>query len=199
MMLSPIEKLILEIAYHKGLLINDNYDLFAGLTSHTRKQISVWNAHRNQRQRKLGAQPEEIELTADRKTKILQRAWDAGYLKNPQYYDEIAKLTGKTRKQVCVWCAHRREKIKKEKQKTTKKRKAETTSNAYYQSKRRKTEHYQGIDPDAISILRTALIGRVLDSQENVALVSCLINTDIDIVNRWVNDHIHASAALVRG
>jgi len=199
MMLSPIEKLILEIAYHKGLLINDNYDLFAGLTSHTRKQISVWNAHRNQRQRKLGAQPEEIELTADRKTKILQRAWEAGYLKNPQYYDEIAKLTGKTRKQVCVWCAHRREKIKKEKQKNTKKRKAESTSNAYYQSKRRKTEHYQGIDPDAISILRTALIGRVLDSQENVALVSCLINTDIDIVNRWVNDHIHASAALVRG
>jgi len=116
-----------------------------------------------------------------------------------KHEDEIAKLTGKTRKQVCVWCAHRREKIKKEKQKTTKKRKAETTSNAYYQSKRRKTEHYQGIDPDAISILRTALIGRVLDSQENVALVSCLINTDIDIVNRWVNDHIHASAALVRG
>jgi len=198
MMLSPIEKLILEIAYHKGLLINDNYDLFAGLTSHTRKQISVWNAHRNQRQRKLGGQ-QEIELTADRKTKILQRAWEAGYLKNPQYYDEIAKLTGKTRKQVCVWCAHRREKIKKEKQKNTKKRKAESKSNAYYQSKRRKTEHYQGIDPDAISILRTALIGRVLDSQENVALVSCLINTDIDIVNRWVNDHIHASAALVRG
>lgn len=198
MMLSPIEKLILEIGYHKGLLINDNYDLFAGLTSHTRKQISVWNAHRNQRQRKLGAQPEEIELTADRRTKILQRAWEAGYLKNPQYYDEIAKLTGKTRKQVCVWCAHRREKIKKEKQKKTNKRKAES-ANGYYQSKRRKTDHYQGIDPDAVSILRTALIGRVLDSQENVALVSCLINTDIDIVNRWVNDHIHASAGLVRG
>lgn len=198
MTFSPLERLILELAYNAGLLRNEKYELFAALTNHTRKQISVWNAHRNEKQRKK-AYIDQENLTQDKQTQILQRAWSAGFLGNPKYYDEIAKITQKTRKQVCVWCAHRREKIKKEAIK--KKRK---TDGNYFPKKRQKTEHEgtdTGIDADGVSILRTALQGRVLNSRENIAMVSCLVGVDFELVNRWVKDQSSlsvSSATLVR-
>jgi len=201
MSFTPIDRLILELAYSTGLLINDKYELFGGITSHSRKQVSVWNAHRNDKQRKaLGASQISIvpeELTSDKQTKILQKAWNAGYLNSPKYYDEIATITGKTRKQVCVWCAHRREKIKKEKQRNQKRA---LQNQANYTNKRQKsgkrkyvrrnhqpTKHkVQGIDADGVSILRTARQGGVLTKKEDVLLVSYLVGATLEDVKRWL-------------